>query len=67
MFDKPFRDRILMPRSDRHVVLASITWGIQIEVTVGRGYTGHRGTYNEAYRCLNILSWSYSIAESSPI
>ena len=34
--DKPFRDRILMSRGDRHVVLASITWGIQIEVTAER-------------------------------
>lgn len=40
VFDEPFRDRILMPRGDRHVVLASITWGIQIEVTVERVIEG---------------------------
>jgi len=44
VFDKPFRDRILMPRGDRHVVLASITWGsIQIEVTVERVIQGITG------------------------
>jgi hypothetical protein len=30
-------------------------------------HSWHHGSLNVAYRCLKILSWSYSMAESSPI
>ena len=43
VFDKPFRDRIFMPRGGRHVVLVGITWGIQIEETVQRVIQGVAG------------------------
>ncbi len=56
-----------MLRGNGHVVLASVMGGIQIEVAVEHVTQGIAGRGNEAYRCLKILSWSYSMAESSPI
>jgi len=64
--DKPFGNRVFMPQRGGPAVVMNIVGCIQVEVAVKdvtyKVPTGQRT--DGAYRCLKILPWSYSMAES---